>query len=110
MSPAAVAQAAPDDQWPKHAGLISFWLPPPSYVLLLLLLPLRPCWLIQEDKWLRRCEHFAYFMCSNEGQADWQTPDQPLALYEGLAGGACLLSDLLDDPGKATFPLFELGK
>jgi len=70
---------------------------------------LRLCKATGEDKWLRSCEHFATFMCSNEGQADWQTPDHPLALYEGLAGGACLLSDLLDDPGKAAFPLFELG-
>jgi hypothetical protein len=33
-------------------------------------------------------------MVSDAGKADWQTPDHPGSLFEGLAGGVCLLVEL----------------
>jgi hypothetical protein len=33
-------------------------------------------------------------MVSDAGKADWQTPDHPASLFEGLAGGICLLAEL----------------
>ncbi len=33
-------------------------------------------------------------MVSEAGKADWRTPDHPTSLFEGLAGGVCLLAEL----------------
>lgn len=41
------------------------------------------------------------------GRDDWKTPDHPMSLFEGLAGGLCLVSDLIVDPEGARFPFFE---
>lgn len=35
------------------------------------------------------------------------TPDNPYSLYGGLAGIACLLIDLIDDPKNAKFPCYQ---
>lgn len=48
------------------------------------------------------------WLLSPGGQADWGVPDHPHSLYEGLAGAACFLADLVVDPSTAAFPLYEL--
>ena len=48
-------------------------------------------------------------MGTEEFKAHAQTPDHPRSLFEGSAGAACLLADLLaDSPVAARFPLFEI--
>lgn len=37
-----------------------------------------------------------------------RTPDHPRSLFEGDAACICLWADLLGEPGRAGFPLFEL--
>jgi hypothetical protein len=97
-----------------------------------------PCWLVllllllllQDTKWLDRARAYAAFMVSAAGKADWHTPDHPGSLFEGLAGGVCLIAELQAAAAAAaaggeqdaeaqellhkavcrlvTFPLFEL--
>lgn len=60
---------------------------------------------LNEDRWLGRAQQFALWIAENwKGVAE--QPDHPYALYEGLAGAACFLGDVLD-PGAARFPAFE---
>jgi hypothetical protein len=47
------------------------------------------------------------FMLQESTRQQSQTPDNPLSLYEGIAGSLCFLLDLLE-PQSAVFPLFEL--
>lgn len=55
-------------------------------------------------------------MVSAPGKADWHKPDHPTSLFEGAAGGICLLAELqaLQKSGGAAapdvvaFPLYEL--
>ena len=54
-----------------------------------------------------RAKKFAEFMQSEEFRKGSRTPDCPYSLYEGIAGTACFLIDLLD-PDKASFPFFEV--
>lgn len=49
---------------------------------------------MQDPTWLERGKRFAAFMLSPTGKADWHTPDHPTSLYEGAAGGMCLLAEL----------------
>jgi hypothetical protein len=72
---------------------------------------------LQDDTWLQRGKSFAAFMVSPAGKADWHTPDHPTSLFEGAAGGICLLAELqsLQRGGGAAaaqetvaFPLYEL--
>jgi hypothetical protein len=49
---------------------------------------------LQDTKWLDRAQAFASFMVSETGKADWHTPDHPASLFEGMAGGLCLLAEL----------------
>lgn len=59
--------------------------------------------------WHQRAQRFAAFMVEDGGgRADWQRPDHPASLFEGLAGGLCLLSDLVKNPEGARFPFFEV--
>lgn len=37
-----------------------------------------------------------------------RTPDHPHSLYEGDAAAVCLWADLLGDPERAGFPMFEI--
>lgn len=60
-----------------------------------------------DPRWLHRAVQFAEFEGSGEFAAAAATPDHPLSLFEGVAGEACLLADLLA-PGGARFPLYEL--
>jgi hypothetical protein len=49
---------------------------------------------LQDIKWLERAQAYASFMVSEAGKADWHTPDHPASLFEGMAGGLCLLAEL----------------
>lgn len=62
----------------------------------------------KEAKWLHRAVQFAEFMSSEEFLTGARTPDHPLSLYEGSAAEVCLYADLLGDPTRAGFPLFEV--
>jgi hypothetical protein len=73
----------------------------------------------RDDKWLQRARAFAGFMVSEAGRADWSAPHNGASLFEGLAGGVCLLAELSALDGAATpppavalammgFPLIEL--
>lgn len=52
------------------------------------------CGVLQDPVWLERAQLFASFMVSPAGRADWEVPDHPSSLYEGMAGGICLLAEL----------------
>jgi len=58
-------------------------------------------------KWLCRAQQFGHFIANETGRQDWQNPDRPYSLFEGVAGTACFLADL-QDPENARFPLFEM--
>ena len=45
--------------------------------------------------------------CSNLGRPELQRPDRPLSLFEGLAGTAYFLQDMLA-PEEAAFPALQL--
>lgn len=59
--------------------------------------------LTQNPKYLYRGVNFAKFMQDEEFCKRARTPDYPFSLYEGVAGTACFLGDLLC-PQKAGFP------
>lgn len=59
-----------------------------------------------ELRWLHRARQFAEFMFTDEFKAA-RTPDCPYSLYEGLAGTACFLADLLE-PRSASFPFMDV--
>lgn len=56
-----------------------------------------PTWLLcmQDYTWLERAQLFAAFLVSPTGRADWKVPDHPTSLFEGAAGGICLLAELM---------------
>ncbi|KAG7197174.1 hypothetical protein KM043_007255 [Ampulex compressa] len=56
---------------------------------------------------LYRAVKFAEFMNSSQFLKEARTPDQPYSLYEGLAGTACYLADLIE-PEKAAFPFQDV--
>jgi len=60
-----------------------------------------------DKRHLHRALQFAGFLSTQEFQHGARTPDCPYSLYEGLAGTACFLSDLLQ-PENAEFPLFDV--
>ncbi|PRW44886.1 lanC 3 isoform X3 isoform A [Chlorella sorokiniana] len=60
------------------------------------------------DKWLHRARQFALFMDTPEFKQGARTPDHPHSLYEGSAAAVCLWADLLGDPQRAGFPMFEI--
>jgi len=63
--------------------------------------------LTADEKWLCRALRFAEFLFTAEFQQSARTPDTPYSLYEGMAGTACFLTDLLQ-PNKAEFPMFDV--
>ncbi|EPT31253.1 lanthionine synthetase C family protein [Toxoplasma gondii TgCatPRC2] len=65
--------------------------------------------LTRDPIWLDRAADFALKMFDEKLQADSRVPDNPFSLFEGLSGAICFLVDLLKNPLKAAFPLFELG-
>ncbi|XP_020293533.1 lanC-like protein 3 homolog [Pseudomyrmex gracilis] len=58
-------------------------------------------------RYLYRAAKFADFMNSSQFQSEARTPDSPYSLYEGLAGTACFLADLIM-PDKAHFPFQDI--
>lgn len=63
--------------------------------------------LTKDQKHLRRAYKFAEFMFTSEFKKGASLPDSPYSLYEGLAGTACYLGDLLQ-PEKAAFPFMDI--
>lgn len=55
--------------------------------------------------WLERAQTYGNIM--RRSSLPMRTPDNPLSLFEGLAGTVCFLTDL-QNPMEARFPLFEL--
>ncbi|CAK8674901.1 unnamed protein product [Clavelina lepadiformis] len=60
-----------------------------------------------EQKYLYQAERFGGFMFTEKFSEGARTPDSPLSLFEGLAGTACFLNDLMQ-PTKAEFPLLDV--
>lgn len=58
-------------------------------------------------RYLYRAAKFADFMNSPQFQADARIPDSPYSLYEGIAGTACFLADLIE-PDNAHFPFQDV--
>ncbi|XP_029668202.1 lanC-like protein 3 homolog [Formica exsecta] len=56
---------------------------------------------------LYRAAKFADFMNLPQFQSDARIPDSPYSLYEGIAGTACFLADLIE-PDKAHFPFQDV--
>lgn len=63
--------------------------------------------LTQDPKHWHRAAAFANFMKSDEFYQNARRPDNPYSLYEGFAGTACFLADLLE-PEKAHFPFQDV--
>nr|XP_026491888.1 lanC-like protein 3 [Vanessa tameamea] len=60
-----------------------------------------------EDKYLHRAIRFVDFMNTDEFMRDARLPDNPESLYEGTAGTACFLADVLV-PEMAEFPFQDV--
>ncbi|XP_011859511.1 PREDICTED: lanC-like protein 3 homolog [Vollenhovia emeryi] len=60
-----------------------------------------------DERYLYRAAKFADFMNSSQFQTDARIPDMPYSLYEGIAGTACFLADLME-PDKAHFPFQDV--
>ena len=63
--------------------------------------------LTSDERHLHRALQFAEFMFSEQFLSAARIPDMPYSLYEGLAGTACFLVDLLQ-PKQAEFPFFDI--
>lgn len=55
---------------------------------------------------LHRAVQFSAFLYTKEFQKA-RTPDSPYSLYEGLAGTACFIADLME-PAQSSFPFFNI--
>ncbi|XP_035681798.1 lanC-like protein 2 [Branchiostoma floridae] len=62
--------------------------------------------LTKDKVYLYRAVKFAEW-CLDYGKHGCRVPDRPFSLFEGLAGAAYFLADVLN-PGSARFPAFEL--
>ncbi|XP_071578734.1 lanC-like protein 3 homolog [Temnothorax nylanderi] len=60
-----------------------------------------------DERYLYRAAKFADFMNLPQFQTDARIPDSPYSLYEGIAGTACFLADLIE-PDKAHFPFQDV--
>ncbi|KAJ8951528.1 hypothetical protein NQ314_007666 [Rhamnusium bicolor] len=63
--------------------------------------------LTRQPKYLYRAIRFYQFMDTNDFKSGTRIPDNPYSLYEGLAGTACYLADILC-PLEATFPFSDV--
>ncbi|XP_064615891.1 LOW QUALITY PROTEIN: lanC-like protein 3 [Liolophura sinensis] len=63
--------------------------------------------LTKDPKYLYRAQKFAEFIFTPDFKSGARRPDTPYSLYEGWAGTACFLGDLLQ-PDKAEFPFFDV--
>jgi len=62
------------------------------------------------EKHLRRARQFAAFMQTEEFKANSRVPDAPYSLFEGIAGTACFLVDLVapNDGYPGIFPFMDV--
>ena len=60
-----------------------------------------------QPRHLHRALQLAGFLESERFRREARVPDAPYSLFEGLAGTACFLADLLR-PDKAEFPFFNV--
>ncbi|XP_065317854.1 lanC-like protein 3 isoform X1 [Gordionus sp. m RMFG-2023] len=72
----------------------------------LLLYRLMPKGSEAKNKWLTRSYRFAEFIFTPEFEKGSRIPDSPYSLYEGIAGTACFLADLMV-PEQAHFPFYD---
>ncbi|XP_012288694.1 lanC-like protein 3 homolog [Orussus abietinus] len=63
--------------------------------------------LTSDNMYLQRAVKFAEFLTSEEFRKEARTPDAPYSLFEGWAGTACFLADLME-PNKAAFPFMDV--
>jgi lantibiotic modifying enzyme len=63
--------------------------------------------LTENPKYLYRAVSFAKFLQTPQFANDARTPDYPFSLYEGIAGTACFLGDLMC-PQQAVFPFSDV--
>ncbi|XP_012266305.2 lanC-like protein 3 homolog [Athalia rosae] len=63
--------------------------------------------LTQDPKHWHRAAAFANFLTSDDFYQNARRPDSPYSLYEGFAGTACFLADLLE-PERAHFPFQDV--
>lgn len=63
--------------------------------------------LTNDVKYLHKAIAFAKFMETDAFKKEANIPDNPYSLYEGVAGTACFLVDILQ-PDKAEFPFFDV--
>lgn len=64
----------------------------------------------KDELHLRRARQFAAFMQTEEFKANSRVPDAPYSLFEGIAGTACFLSDLVNPEDKLSglFPMMDV--
>ena len=63
--------------------------------------------LTRDVKWLHRACVFADDASDDNVVMRCRLPDHPVSLFEGIAGTACFLRDLVDGPLLAELPFFE---
>lgn len=63
--------------------------------------------LTKNEKYLKRAQAFAQFLEYPQFKEEARTPDYPHSLYEGIAGTACFLADLMN-PSEAAFPFLDI--
>lgn len=63
--------------------------------------------LTNDPKYLHQAVAFAKFMEADQFKKEARVPDNPYSLYEGIAGTACFLGDLLS-PDQAAFPFSDV--
>mmetsp|Transcript_49932 Transcript_49932/g.149138 ORF Transcript_49932/g.149138 Transcript_49932/m.149138 type:complete len:103 (+) Transcript_49932:2-310(+) len=61
-----------------------------------------------DASWLLRAHFFASQMLADNVVSICRKPDNPLSLFEGLAGTVCFLLDLRTQPSAATLPFFDV--
>ena len=66
--------------------------------------------LTNDEKHLNRARQFAAFMQTEEFKSISRVPDAPYSLFEGIAGTACFLSDLVNptENGYGCFPFMGI--
>ena len=63
--------------------------------------------LTKDPRQLKRAAKFASFLNTETFKSKARIPDSPCSLYEGIAGTACFLADLIQ-PDKAAFPFQDV--
>jgi len=100
-----VAKHAGEVVWPKgmlrKGGGLCHGVSGNAYVFLALYRMTR------EKKYLHRAVQFALAYGDSRYSNNFNTPDAPSSLFEGMSGMICLLADLINDPLQARFPCFE---